>query len=165
MLAEIIDPNAVMASIAALSEHLHANSVSDAILHLQAVSLVVTAAYLGFDRVHIERDQLHEILNLKSAMVNDLVNKLDITRGDGLSLKHAFQTFDVYVLCHVARIRIRLGFFKRPAHVLHRQYYVPLLEYYRRKDSSMGRRLYVYQHYDSVPHDGLQSHHVRTAQR
>jgi hypothetical protein len=86
----------------------------DALLHLGALGIAITAGYLGLDRVRTERDKLHDEIEEVRRSVKDIIGDLDmkVPNRAGLSkakLKMMFNNYAAYVLCHVSDEQVSLG--------------------------------------------------------
>lgn len=105
----------------------------DGLLHLSAITLVGTAAYIGLDRVRRAPDRFKDQLATVESRVKDMLLQLDVMEGNGLKLKDIFNRAPVHILCHVAGVKVELGALRRLLHAVHRQWYVPILGYFRRR--------------------------------
>jgi hypothetical protein len=103
----------------------------EAMLHLAAMAVAATAAYLGLDHVKMERSSLGAELDRVTAEINLQLRASRILKGDQVQLKDVYDRAFVHVLCHVAKHKMTLGFWRRLGHVFHRQLYVPMLGYFR----------------------------------
>jgi len=112
----------------------------EALLHLSALSLAVTVAYLGLDRVHMEKDAFIEALKKAQVKARDFVSRYEVGEK-ALEDGPMFYRFPFwiklkfYTLCHVAEADVQMGWF-RPLHVCHRQAYVPLLRYFKGREKN-----------------------------
>jgi hypothetical protein len=104
----------------------------EALLHLGALGVGISVGYIGLDRIREERDKLKEEIDKVREEMRKLFLILDIKQSDKRKLKVIFSNYKTYVLCYVAEDEIRLRW-RRPLHVIHRQCYVPVLGYFRRR--------------------------------
>jgi hypothetical protein len=105
----------------------------EAMLHLAAMSVAAGAAYIGLDHIRLERDRFRQALQSTQLRIASTLNRLDVMRDpEQAKLKDMFNTSAVHVLCHVAQVDIKLGW-RRPIHAVIRQWYVPMLNYFRRR--------------------------------
>ncbi len=105
----------------------------DGLLHLAAITVVATAAYIGLDRVRREPDRFQRQLQDVRTRVHNLLLRLDVKQSDKSRLKDLFNKAPVYILCHVAEEPIELGWWRRGLHACHRQWHIPILGYFRRR--------------------------------
>jgi hypothetical protein len=115
----------------------------EALLHLNVLSLIITIAYLGLDRVHLEKDAFLASLEEAREKALAFVLRFDVSPGKTPAVKSMFYRFPFwiklkfYVICQVANVHrdITMGRAWRFTHCCHRQRYVPLLNYfYKRRD-------------------------------
>ncbi len=105
-----------------------------AVLHLGTMAVALTAGYLGLDRVRPEEaDNFRKGLDAARARVEQLLMRLELKRDGRAELKPMFNVYQVHILCHVARVEVPLGCFWRAWHVCQRQFYVPMLGYFRHR--------------------------------
>src|SRR4051794_27433305 len=80
------------------------------ILHLSALALIITIAYLGLDRVHLEKDAFLEALEEARQHSADFVRRCDITPGKtplptGMFYRFPFWVkLQFYALCQIAGV-------------------------------------------------------------
>jgi hypothetical protein len=119
---------------------------AEPLLHLGALSLVICLAYLGLDRVHLEKDEFLDALERARSSTLDFVRRYDVKPGTPCAKDTMFYRFPFsvklkfYVLCQIAGVNryIAMGGVWRILHYAHRQLHVPLLEYFQnRRDRSV----------------------------
>jgi hypothetical protein len=103
----------------------------DGLLHLGSLAVVITATYLGIDRLRGDRktlaDDLHQIRDEVKVMLNAL--RLAI---EPVELPRAYRIQPMYVLCYVAQVHIRgVPRGARFRSFFCKLYHVPLLRYFR----------------------------------
>ena len=114
----------------------------ESILHLSALSLVVSIAYLGLDKVHQEKDAFKESLAKAREKALELVSRCDVTIGADPGPEAIFYRFPFgvrlkfYLLAYIAAAQIKMGVIYRSCHWFHRQVKVPCLRYF---DSGFDR--------------------------
>ena len=102
------------------------------LLHLGALAVVLTAGYLGLDRIRAGRHRFAEDLRRIEIAVAGLLLEMGVTRNDRVTLRRAYDSWEVHVLCFVANKPIRLRW-RWPVCFVLRQWYFPLLRYFRFK--------------------------------
>jgi hypothetical protein len=113
----------------------------ESILHLSALSLIVAIAYLGLDRVHLEKDAFLDALEKARARAVNFVRRCDIKPGERPDVASMFYRFPFwvklkfYALCQIAEVNwdIDMGSHWRIAHWCHRQRHVPLFGYFKKR--------------------------------
>ena len=107
----------------------------EAMLHLAAMAVAVTAAYLGLDSVRIRRDGFRRELDRFKRVINRRLTEVDVRRCGGAraQLREVFNRSPVHVLCYVADMEMNLNVVRWAWHVIHRQRYVPMLSYFRNR--------------------------------
>lgn len=105
----------------------------EGLLHLAGIVVVTTTAYIGIDRVRHEADDFQKLLQQVRERVRAMLLRLDVKHNGKLTLKNIFDRSSVHILCHVAKEPIELGAGRRIIHALHRQKYVPILGYFRKR--------------------------------
>lgn len=118
----------------------HAQHI-ESILHLSSLSLIITIAYLGLDRVHLEKDAFLDALERAKDKAIQFVRRCDIKPGEKPESSSMFYRFPFwvklkfYALCQVAGVNwdIDMGGHWRLLHWCHRQRHVPLLGYFKKR--------------------------------
>jgi len=110
---------------------------TEAILHLNAVSLALCVAYLGLDKADVEaNDTIKQGLEKAEETAIAVLTKMDVVDShnpDGFQQMLPFRLkLKFYVLCHVANYPPPSGWL-RYVHRLHREIYVPFLGFYRNR--------------------------------
>jgi hypothetical protein len=113
----------------------------ESILHLSSLSLIITIAYLGLDRVHLEKDAFLASLNGAREKAEGFVRRYDIKPGEKPDHSSMFYRFPFwiklkfYTICQVAGVNwdIDMGGQWRLLHWCHRQRHVPLLGYFKKR--------------------------------
>ena len=110
----------------------------EALLHLSALVLIVSIAYLGLDKIHLEKDQFLEALNASKELAINFVRRCDVKPGETpekVAMFYRFPPFvklKFYAICAIADTNgsIKMGMVYRPLHYCHRVKYVPLHGYF-----------------------------------
>ena len=114
----------------------------DGLLHLTAMAVAISIAYMGVDRISGEPDRFHTMLLAVTGRVRELVLQLDVkqtkkdTNGDDrktTQLKLIYDKHPMHVLCFVAKEPISLGWYRRLCHTYVREKQIPLLGYFRHR--------------------------------
>lgn len=106
----------------------------DGLLHLAALTFVATVAYIGIDRIRqVQPDSFQNQLERAGARVKELLFRLDVKKADKDKLKDLYDKEPVHILCHVAKEKITLGMRRRIRHTVCRQWYIPILGYFRHR--------------------------------
>ncbi len=86
----------------------------DGLLHMAAMTVVATAAYIGLDRIrHHRPDNFHRQMDRVRARVKELLLRLDVKQADQEKLKELYDKAPVNILCHVAKEKVKLGAWRR----------------------------------------------------
>lgn len=109
----------------------------EALLHLSALVLIVSVAYLGLDKVHLEKDLFLEALKGSKTKAINFARQCDVMPGQAPAPESMFYRFPFlvklkfYVICQIADVngKINMGIF-RPMHYCHRQMHGPLHGYF-----------------------------------
>lgn len=108
------------------------------LLHLSALTLAVSVAYLGLDRVHLEKDAFFEALKKAQIKAEKFVKRYEVGEAQPAEDPFYYLSFWIklkfFVLCHVAERPVDMGWL-RILHVCHRQRYVPLLRYFKARNN------------------------------
>jgi hypothetical protein len=109
----------------------------EALLHLSALVLIVSIAYLGLDKVHLEKDQFLEALNEAKEEAVNFARRCDIKPGEEPVKAAMFYRFPpiiklkFYVICKIAETNKTIpmrGY--RPVHLCLCLWYIPLHGYF-----------------------------------
>lgn len=95
--------------------------------------MIVTIGYVGLDRVRRNPDRFwSDLRRAESAALEILRTRFDIApEAHPIELNVLYNAYPVYILCYIAKIRIKLGPIRRVRHFVHRQRYIPLFGYFR----------------------------------
>jgi hypothetical protein len=115
-----------------------AETNADVLLHLSALVVAITIAYIGLDQIRWEPDVFEARLDAAETQAEGLVARTDVRKNKIPDRSARFYKFPFlirikfYVLCHVARAKIKMGAM-RIFHIFYRQRHVPLLGYFRKR--------------------------------
>jgi hypothetical protein len=103
----------------------------DGLLHLAALAVAVSAAYVGFDKLARENDEIAaELEEIKTDNRKFLASEFDIQANSNPLIKSSLRIRAVIVLCKVAGCKIKTRWWTKPFHVLHAFYHVPFFSYF-----------------------------------
>src|SRR5947209_2376065 len=106
----------------------------DGLLHLDAMVVLISAAYVGLDRLKTEPERFHTMLKNVESLVQDLLLSLEIEKKvetGKLVIKRMFEIYEIYFLCYVAKQKVELDKSTRAANFIKHQIHAPALWYFR----------------------------------
>jgi hypothetical protein len=109
----------------------------DGLLHLSGIAAAISIAYVGLDRIHWEEEEFFANLTKVENKFSEAVHRFGI-RMDQVTPKASFKLFPLFclrlklfALCHVARVKVKMGVIGRFCHWFHILRHAPLLPYFR----------------------------------
>ncbi len=102
-----------------------------ALLHLASMDVLVSAAYIGIDRIEHEPDRFRSKLKETISDVQKLLLQLDVKQQGKLVLKDTYDGYPMRLLCHVAEEKISLGVSGRAFFFFRKLQHAPMLAYFK----------------------------------
>ncbi|MEA2909867.1 MAG: hypothetical protein QOJ15_1948 [Bradyrhizobium sp.] len=103
----------------------------DGLLHLGALAIAITAAYVGLDRIKIEPDDFSTGLDKVREDVRSYISKhFDIKCDEVVFINKSTRMTAVLVLCYIANAKTRTRIWAWPIHFVLRHIHVPFYRYF-----------------------------------
>lgn len=106
-----------------------------ALLHFSAVISVLSVAFLGFDRAHIERSNLADGLDAAKPKAQEVMLRLGLPARISIRHNGKWQVKPVFlanVICIIADNPMDLPYILAVGHFIYRQRHIPFFKYFRR---------------------------------
>ena len=103
----------------------------EGLLHLGALAIAVTAAYVGLDRIKVENDEFSSGLARIKAEVAAYIGKhFDIRADRPIIVKRSLRLRAVIVLAHIGDVKVKVHWWTKPLHLFLTNFRVPFYRYF-----------------------------------
>jgi hypothetical protein len=107
----------------------------EGLLHLGALAIAITAAYVGLDRIKVENDDFSTgLARIKSEVAAYIGKHFDIRADRLVIVKRSLRLRAVIVLAHIGDVKVKVHWWTRPLHMILTNLRVPFYRYF------LGRR-------------------------